>query len=534
MSFWQDKRNLIFLAAVLAVSFAVYMPCLEYGFVNWDDSANIYKNPDIINIKDSGSLYASLKNIFSTYIYGNYNPLTITTFAFEKLVYGLDSPAWWHMTNIILHLVCVLLIFRIALAMGLDLVPAAFCALMFGIQPMRVESVAWVSERKDVLFGTFYLLAFYYYIKSVKVSFRKRYLLIIITSFVLSLLAKIQAVVLPLSLLLVDYYFDRKLSMKLLYEKWYYFVLSFLTGISGIYFLKTDGSLATINDHFTFFEKHLPASFAYLVYWVKSAVPFEMLPIYPYPEDINWIFYVSQTLIFALWGVTYYFFRKKKKVLVFGILFFTINIKPLLQVLSAGQAFLADRFTYLPYFGLFLIYAYGLQWLLQKHRRFNSLVYTAVFLVLVGYGYMNIEQSKIWKNSETLWSHELEYYPDNLSALYNRGEYYKNEGRYKEALHDFNKYIALYPTDHHVFIERGVTHARLHNYENAFRDFKMAEELDPSHSDIYRNRAVIHARLGEYAQSHRELTKYLSLQPDDMQMWSILATLERLKIDSPE
>ena len=534
LSFWQDKRNLIFLSAVLVISFAVYLPCLQYGFVNWDDSANIYKNPDIINISDWGSLCISVKNIFSTYIHGNYNPLTITTFAIEKLVYGLDSPAWWHLTNIILHLACVLLIFRISLAMGLNLFPAAFCALLFGIQPMRVESVAWISERKDVLFGTFYLLALYYYIKSVKLSFRKRYLLIITSFFILSLLSKIQAVTLPLSLVLVDYYFDRKLSMKLIYEKWHYFLLSFITGIAGMFFLKTDGSLAKINDHFTFFEKHLPASFAYLVYWVKSAVPYRMLPLYPYPEDISWIFYVSQMLVFSLWGVTYYFFRKKKKVLVFGILFFTLNIKPLLQVLSAGQAFLADRFTYLPYFGLFLIYACGIQWVLHKHQRFNKLVYVAIFLVLGGYGYINIEQSKIWKNSEILWSHELKYYPDNLSALHNRGEYYKNEGQYKEALHDFNKYIALYPTDHHVFIERGVTHAQLHNYENALLDLKMAEELDSSHADIYRNRAVVHARLGEYDKSHWELKKYLSLKPDDKEMWSILATLMRLKINNPE
>jgi hypothetical protein len=298
-------------------------------------------------------------------------------------------------------------------------------------------------------------------------------------------------VTLPLSLVLVDYYFDRKLSMKLIYEKWHYFLLSFITGIAGIFFLKTDGSLAKINDHFTFFEKHLPASFAYLVYWVKSAVPYRMLPLYPYPEDISWIFYVSQMLVFSLWGVTYYFFRKKKKVLVFGILFFTLNIKPLLQVLSAGQAFLADRFTYLPYFGLFLIYACGIQWVLHKHQRFNKLVYVAIFLVLGGYGYINIE-----------------------------------------PLHDLNKYIALYPIDHHVFIVRGITYAQLHNYENALLDLKMAEELDSSHADIYRNRAVIHFRLGEFEKSQWELEKYLRLKPDDKEMWSIFASLKMLEINS--
>jgi hypothetical protein len=112
---------------------------------------------------------------------------------------------------------------------------------------MRVESVAWITERRDVLYGSFYFLALYYYIKSVKLSFRKRYLLIIISSFILALLSKIQAVFLPLSMLLVDYYFDRRLNMKLVYEKWLYFLLSLITGIVGTNFLKVHGTLEVNN-----------------------------------------------------------------------------------------------------------------------------------------------------------------------------------------------------------------------------------------------------------------------------------------------
>jgi regulator of sirC expression with transglutaminase-like and TPR domain len=335
-------------------------------------------------------------------------------------------------------------------------------------------------------------------------------------------------------MLLVDYYFDRKLSMKLIYEKWLYFLLSFITGIAGIYFLRIDGSLGEINNHFSFIERHLPAALAYLTYLVKSVVPYKMLPLYPYPEEISWIFYVSQVTVFFLFGATFYFFRKKKKVLVFGILFFTINIKPLLQVLSAGQAFMADRFTYIPYLGLFLLYAYGVQTILKKYEKSNKFVYVAIFLILGVYGYMNIEQSKIWRNSGALWSHELKYHPDNLSALYNRGAYYRGEERYREALHDINKYVALHPVDPHALVERSILYAKVHMYENALLDLKNAEKIDPTHSEIYKNRSVIYARIGNYDQSHWELKKYLSFEPDDSEMWSILATLKRLKINNPE
>jgi len=317
--------------------------------------------------------------------------------------------------------------------------------------------------------------------------------------------------------------------MKLIYEKWFYFLLSFITGIVGIYFLRIDGSLGEINNHFSFIERHLPASLAYLLYIVKSAAPYKLLPLYPYPEKISWIFYVSQLSVFFLFGTTYYFFRKKKKVLVFGILFFTINIKPVLQVLSAGQAFMADRFTYIPYLGLFLVYAFGVQWILKKYKRFDKVAYVVIFLILGVYGYMNIEQSKIWKNSETLWTHKLKYYPDNLSALYNRGEYYRGEGRYKEALYDFNKYLALHPVDPHAYVVRSITYAKLHMYDNALLDLKHAEKIDPSHSEIYKNRSVIYARLGNYDQSHWELKKYLSFEPDDLEMRYILAALKSLR-----
>jgi len=182
-SFGKSNENLLFLAAVLVISFIVYLPSLQNGFVNWDDNANVYENFHIINISDWGNLLDHVKGIFTTPVLGGYHPLAILSFAFEKIIYGLDNPQWWHLDNIILHLISVLLVFRIALALGLELIPAAFCALLFGIHPMRVESVAWITERRDVLYGTFYLLALYYYIKFVSLPFRKRYFLIILFSF---------------------------------------------------------------------------------------------------------------------------------------------------------------------------------------------------------------------------------------------------------------------------------------------------------------------------------------------------------------
>ncbi len=148
-----------------------------------------------------------------------------------------------------------------------------------------------------------------------------------------------------------------------------------------------------------------------------------------------------------------------------------------------------------------------------------------------------LEYSKGELNLEIQTVNAEEYFSgifDNLSALYNRGAYYRGEERYREALHDINKYVALHPVDPHALVERSILYAKVHMYENALLDLKNAEKIDPTHSEIYKNRSVIYARIGNYDQSHWELKKYLSFEPDDSEMWSILATLKRLKINNPE
>jgi hypothetical protein len=502
VSFWKSKENLLYLAAILIISFIVYLPSLQSGFVNWDDNIYVYKNPYITNISDWGSFFANAKVAFTTHVNNGYTPLVIISFAFEKMLYGLDSPEWWHLDNIILHLICVLLVFRLALALGLRLIPAAFCALLFGIHPMRVESVAWVTERKDLLYGSFYLIALYYYIKSVKISFRKRYFLIILTSFVLALFSKIQAVTLPLSMLLLDYYFGRKISIKLVYEKWLYFLLSLLTGIVGNYFLAVTGTLQK-NALFPLFERIFIGSFSYIVYLIKSVVPYKMVPVYPYPETFGWIFYTSMIPALLILGSAYYFFLKKNKELVFGLLFFTFNVIFVLQIVGGGQAFIADRYTYIAYLGLFFIYAFGLQCALGKFGKLDKLIYITATLILGIFGYMNFEQNKIWKNDETLFSHILIYYPLSPEAYEYRANYYRDKGRLREALQDYTKAIQYSPESRKSksLINRAVTYIELNMFDNALQDLSKVERLDPNNHLIRYYNALINIRINQQNQT---------------------------------
>jgi hypothetical protein len=156
-------------------------------------------------------------------------------------------------------------------------------ALLFAIHPMRVESVVWITERKDVLFGAFYLLSLIFYIQYIRQKKAWYYVLALLV-FILSLLSKIQAVALPLSLLLVDYWFSRKLSKKLVLEKIPFFVLSLATGLVGIYFLRQQGSLDT-TSLFPLHQRLFIGSYSFIVYLLKSVFPWEMSAVYPYPAN---------------------------------------------------------------------------------------------------------------------------------------------------------------------------------------------------------------------------------------------------------
>jgi tetratricopeptide (TPR) repeat protein len=565
ISFWKSKKNILFFSVILSITFIAYLPSLNNGFVNWDDPAYIYENPQIINISKWGDLLGNLGEFFTKPVVSGYTPLVTISFAFEKMFYGLDSPKWWHLNNIILHIICVLLVFRIMLALGLKLIPATFCALLFGIHPMRVESVAWVTERKDVLYGSFYLLALYYYIKSVKLSFRKRYSIIIAFSFILALLSKIQAVSLPLSMLLVDYYFGRKISIKLVYEKWLYFLLSLATGILGIYLLRTL-KLLQINENLPLYIRIFFGSNSYVVYIIKSIVPYQLVPVYSLPDISDLAFYASMVPALFILGLIFCFFLKKEKMIVWGLLFFTFNIIFVLQINIGGHSYLADRYTYIPYLGLFFIYAYGLQWLVGEYGKFDKLFYLIAVFILGLFGYMNFEQNKIWKNSETLWSHVLKNNTKDYLPWYSRGLYYSKEKRFKEALHDYTKAISLYPNNPKIynsrgnlyfdanhpdalklalldytkaiqfspkssdfFLSRGATYASLKMFDNALKDFNAAEKLDPQNYIIYSNRFRIYLIFSQYDKAQHDLEKYLSLNSSNPEMWSNLGEVNRLK-----
>ncbi len=552
-TFWKNSTHIIAAFSALIITFACFYNTTNNDFVNWDDDRNFYENEYITTINKE-NFWSNTKEIFTSNVIGNYNPLAIWTFAVEKRMYGLEEPGKWHGTNVFLHLICVFFVFRICLLLGLKWQGSLLVALLFGIHPMRVESVAWVTERKDVLFGAFYLSALYFYIKGKLIG--KGYHIIIFTLFLLSLFSKIQAVILPLSMITVDYYLNGKLDMKSILKKAPYFLLSLIFGVIGIYYLKDQGSLENAVTY-PAWQRIFVGSFSYMIYLVKAVVPYKLSPLYPYSPQMPSYFYPTLLLFPAMAYGMYIMYKRDMRVWFFGLLFFTVNIFFLLQIMGAGQGFLADRFTYIAYFGLFFIIGYYFDKSIQDKPNLKMALFGGAAVVFLAFGYMTIQQNKVWKNSETLWTHVLKYYQNATLPYGNRANYLRQQGRVQEALRDYgqattlnpkgeqafnsrarlyfdiaktrdtlmlalqdyNRAIELSPKNGEFLINRGATYARLGDIEKAIADINEGLIYNPDHAVGYLNRSVLKNGQGKIQEALDDINSYLNLKPYSADLW---------------
>jgi Flp pilus assembly protein TadD len=521
----------------LAITFAVFIPTVKYEFTNWDDDINIYENENVTNF--------DVKGIFTERVIGNYNPLSNLSMAIDYRL--ADGKPWLlHLNNVLLHLATTLLVFIILKRMGLSLTITFLVTLLFGIHPLRVESVVWVTERKDVLFGFFYLLSLLLYIEY---HLQKRWLFFALSmvAFVFSLLSKIQAVSLPLSILLVDYWFDRKFDFKTIAEKIPYFIGSLITGLAGVFFLKEQGSLET-GETFPLVQRLFIGSYSFMVYIIKSGFPLKLSALHPYPANISTLYYLSMIPAIAIAAIPVLAFRKNKFI-TFGLGFFIVNIVFLLQVVGAGQGFLAERFTYIAYIGLFVVFAFAIEKLVLKFSGYRNVIYggTAVYMIVLIF--LTIGQRNSWRDNITLWNNvidkypkadmaynnlghhyrqtnnydlalenyniAIQYNPKNAMAYNNRGKIYFDRGKNDLALADYNNSLKYKPDNVETLANRGAAYGVAKQFDEALVDLNRALELNPNDKNTLSNRGFVYYQTANYQKTIDDYTRYLQLKPND-------------------
>ena len=524
------------IAAVLAVTFFAFIQTFQSDFVNWDDDVNILQNKNL-----DGFTFSNIIKIFTSNVIGGYNPLSIFTFAIEKALVGKENLSTLiHTDNLLLHLVTVFLVYRLVGLMGFGRWSALVVALLFGIHPMRVESVAWATERKDVLFGAFYfgsLIQYAKYLKSANYGFTNRHFLWAFGLFILALFSKVQAVSLPLSLLAMDYYFKRDLNFKLLFEKAHFFLGSLAMGVGTIMLLKNTKTIDDTVLNYSILEKIVIGFYTYMVYFGKFIYPWAMQPLYPFPKEITGGFYAGILFFIASVVGVWFAHRKGWMTIVFGWAFFIVNYIFVSQIVQAGQGYLADRFTYVPYFGFFIILAAFTEGSLFKNAKSNEqdakgneqdaksnmqeakgnavenvnwmmkLGFVAYALILF---FTTYNQVKIWKDGETLWTHTIEMDSKIPTAYQNRALIYRDRKNYDKALADLNMSLAIKPTAA-SYNSRGKTYFDTNKTLEGLSDYENALRLDSTLVEALANRGAAYGRLGKLDSAMLDLTKALSV-----------------------
>ncbi len=490
------------LAIILLITFVAFAPSLRSGFL-WDDEAYIQNNLLIRSI--------NLKDIFSQLVGGNYHPMTILVLAIQYHFYGLHE-AGYHTVNLILHLANVILVFYTISLLSKKVYVALVVALLFGIHPLHVESVAWAIELKDVLYTFFFLLSYIFYIKYSTHKHIKYYIFALIL-FLLSMLSKAMAASLPVVLLLTDYFMGRKFTWKTLLEKVPFFLIAIAIGLVAVFAQKHSGAIQNLS--FTLPQRMVFACYGFVTYLHKFLLPIQLSAFYPYPiktsGSIPFQYYLYVITLIVLIAATIYSLRFSKKVL-FGIGFFAITIVLVLQILPVGGAIIADRYTYVPSIGIFFLFAEGIYLLWSKNFKIISGVVLAGFAIF--FIFTTHDRCKIWNNKTDFWNDMISKYQTIPEAYYSRGVVFFDDKKFDQALPDFNKTIELNPNYVQAYINRGDIYLYANKYEEALADFNKAIQLRPDFELGYYNRGVVFYNQKKYKEALTDYNKAIVLNPD--------------------
>ncbi len=518
-------RSFCLASVLVCVALLCFANAIHNDFTNWDDPIYVVENDLIRNIS-----VHSLQEIWSSFLVGNYHPLTVLSLAIDYAVYGLD-PSGFHLTNIVIHASNVVLLFVFLQLLTGNLVASFIAALLFAIHPVHVESVSWISERKDVLYTFFYLCSMCVYLwRNRHTSHRALLYLMSLGLFVCSLLSKGQAVTLPLVLLLIDYCEGRAISRRVFAEKIPFFVLSLIFGLVAIVAQKDTGAIPDMPT-FTLGERIVFACFNMCMYLAKLIAPIRLSAFYPYPSLETWAAYLGYCLPAAVAVVIggLYFRRiasalQADRIVAFGVLFFAVNIALLLQVLPVGASMISERYAYLCSAGFFLLAGHGYSQLWSDSRPEVRRWKGFVSLVLLVYGgwlaYKTVERNKVWRGSEPLWSDVLQQFPKVPVAYLNRGSYYQVRGELNRALADFNAGLAIDPNYHDILVNRCDVHRMLGDYERALADCSAVIKRLDDNTVAYTNRGITYSMIGRYEEALADFEKAISLEPKNAKLYT--------------
>jgi len=505
------------LAVVLVATALAYLPSLGNGFTNWDDTSYVHENPWIAEPS------APLGGLFSAYHMGNYHPLTLLSFVADHALFGLD-PRGYHAVNLVLHLLVTAGVFVLVRLLTSRLDAPFVAALLFGLHPLHVESVAWISERKDLLYTLFYLGALICWVIRNRRRGSAGLYVASLLLFVLALGSKALAVTLPVVLLLVDRLLGRALTPRALLDKLPYFAVALVGGLVAI---DAQASMQAVlgQEVVGLGARAIVGGYGLAMYLGKLVAPLGLSALYPYPSGLSDGLpagYVAAALVAGLLVLLLLLARRRFPRLFFGGAFFLVTLAPVLQFLPVGGAVMADRYAYLPSVGI--SYLVGLGWSVWAEREGQRtlgrrVVATLLLAYLVVLGGLTWQRTRVWHDSVTLWNDVIDKAPTAALAYFNRGSAWGARGDHERAVADFTEVLRLFPTDADSYLNRGRAQDRLGRPDLAVQDFTSAIDLNPDDAASWHGRGRAFVLLGDPERGLGDLDRALSLDPLDKATW---------------
>ncbi len=498
----------IFLGPILILTFFLYSSTFKnYFIINWDDDGYIINNPLTKDLS-----WKSIVYMFSHFHLDNYHPLTTLS---KTGVFKLNAKPY-HFNNLVLHLLNTTLVFYFIRQLIKNKEAALLAALLFAIHPMHVESVSWISERKDLLYTAFFLLSLIMYNRFLQED-KKQLLLWSIVLMLLSCLSKPAAVALTPVLFLLDYYFGKKITLASLLQKVPFLLLSLLFGIVAILTQSKSGSMNMV-EQYAFMDKFFFVCYGFLFYIVKLFAPLHLSAMYLYPEKVDGLLPMTYYLApFILIVIVIFIIglKKMQKEIVFGLLFYFFTIAMVIQIVPVGKAIVAERYSYVPYIGLFFILVK--LYLMIRNNEFTNAekikpgLNIAIGIVVLAFCVLTWNRNKDWKDSNSLFSAIIKQQPDNYYGYFARGVGRSLQNDPKGTIEDYTEAIKRDSTLDAVWYNRGVELEKINEKQRAISDYTQAIALNPQHSKSYYNRGNLRFATNDLQGAIADYTKSLKI-----------------------
>jgi tetratricopeptide (TPR) repeat protein len=517
------------IALLLALTtLVVYLPVVHDGFVNFDDQEYVTENHPVL----AGLTWDSLRWAFSSFHAANWHPLTWLSHMLDCELFG-PNPGAHHFVNVLFHSANAALLFALLLRLTNALWPAAFVAALFAWHPLHVESVAWVAERKDVLSTFFALLALLSYTKFVKENCRRSFWFALIF-FALGLMAKPMLVTLPFVMLLLDFWpLGRVAGFKLqvtgsetanlqpstfnllTLEKWPFFLLAAGSCVVT-YFAQRLGAAVMTLEQLSFALRFQNALIAYARYLLDTVWPVYLAILYPLPNHLHWIHAAAATSTAVLLVISWLAWRARnnRPYVIVGWLWFLGTLVPVIGLVKVGSAALADRYTYFPLIGIFLIAAFGARDLAARFPFLKKLLPVAAVLILAASVGLTERQLTFWHDSETLFRRDLAVTADNANAHINLGAALEMSGREPEALAEYREAARLAKDNVNAHFNIANLLTKMDRPAEALPEFDQAIALAPGMANLRNGRGEALAELGKFSEAESAFDEAVRLDPD--------------------